>query len=60
MTQLGQECILGQIRLLGRNAGRPLRLRPRLGGDVADDDQPSRFAPVRESRDSDVSRVVYP
>ena len=54
MAQLGQECVLGQIGLLGRDPGRPLRLRPRLGGDVADDDQPSRFAAVREARDSDI------
>ena len=45
---------MARIGLLGRDPSRPLRLRPRLGGDVADDDQPSRFAAVREARDSDI------
>jgi len=54
VAQLGEECVLGPIGLLGRDPGRPLRLRPRLGGDVADDDQPARFAAVREARDADI------
>ena len=54
VAQLGEECVLGPIGLLGRDPSRPLRLRPRLSGDVADDDQPSRCAAVREARDSDI------
>ena len=54
VAQLGQECVLGPIGLLGRDPGRLLRLCPRLGGDVADDHQPSWFAAVREARDSDI------
>ena len=54
VTQFGEECVFGPIGLLGRDPSHPLRLRPRLSGDVADDDQPSWHAAVREARDSDI------